>query len=163
MQANELKLMIDYNYWANQRVLAAAAAVTPEELTAPAGLSHGSLLGALVHIYAAEYVWRKRCQEGVSPPALPTEADFKTLNELRQAWTQEEAAMLAFLAGLDDQQPAAAVQYTTTSGKTFQTILWQILVHVVNHGTQFRSEAAIRLTALGHSPGDLDLILYLRQ
>ena len=39
--------------------------------------------------------------------------------------------------------------------------LWQMLAHVVNHGTQHRSEAAVLLTAAGHSPGDLDMVDYI--
>ena len=38
--------------------------------------------------------------------------------------------------------------------------VWQMLLHLANHGTQHRSEAALLLTAIGHSPGDLDLIDY---
>ena len=38
--------------------------------------------------------------------------------------------------------------------------LWQALAHVVNHGTQHRSEVAVLLTAAGNSPGDLDMIDY---
>lgn len=37
---------------------------------------------------------------------------------------------------------------------------WQALAHVVNHGTQHRSEAAALLTAVGRSPGDLDMFDY---
>ena len=38
-----------------------------------------------------------------------------------------------------------------------------MLVHVVNHGTQHRSEAAAILTAEGHSPGELDLFNYAEE
>ena len=38
-----------------------------------------------------------------------------------------------------------------------------MLAHLVNHGTQHRSEAALLLTQAGRSPGELDLIVYLEE
>jgi uncharacterized damage-inducible protein DinB len=39
--------------------------------------------------------------------------------------------------------------------------LWQTMSHVVAHGIQHRSEVALLLTHLGHSPGGLDLALFV--
>jgi uncharacterized damage-inducible protein DinB len=163
MNQSDIHTLFAYNYWANARILDAAGKVTPEQYIAPAGLSFGSLRGALVHTYGSEFIWRMRCQEGVSPPGFSSQADFPTLDALRQAWAQEERAMRAFLATLSDERLGQTVKYTSTTGMGYETVLWNILAHLVNHGTQFRSEAAVALTAYGQSPGDLDLMLFFRQ
>ena len=47
------------------------------------------------------------------------------------------------------------------NGEERRTALWVLLTHVVNHGTQHRSEAAEALTLVGRSPGSLDLTSYV--
>ncbi len=163
MNQSDLTALFDYNYWANARVLQAAAKVSTDWFIAPYPLSQGSLRGALVHIYGTELVWRKRCQEGISLSALPAEADFPTLDTLRERWQIEEQAMRAYVAALSDDAVNGRVQYKTTKGVPYENVLWHLLAHVVNHGTQFRAEAAVALTDYGYSPGDLDLLLYWRE
>jgi uncharacterized damage-inducible protein DinB len=53
------------------------------------------------------------------------------------------------------------IAYTNTKGKPFAYPLWQLMLHQANHATQHRSENAAMLTRFGHSPGDLDFVLYL--
>jgi uncharacterized damage-inducible protein DinB len=163
MNQRDVLILFEYNYWANGRVLRAAEKVRPEEYVAPARLSHGSLRGALVHTLGAEVVWRVRCQEGVSHTALLSETDLPTLDALRERWQREERAMRSYLASVTDDLLAHTVKYKNLQGAPFETVLWQILAHVVNHGTQFRGEAAVALTEYGCSPGNLDLIAFLRE
>jgi uncharacterized damage-inducible protein DinB len=163
MNKSDLNLLFDYNYWANRRVCEAAARLAPGQYEAPYKLSHGSLRGALVHVLGAEIVWRMRCQEGVSLSGLLKEDELPTLEALNARWSGEEAAMHSYLASLNDYALGQPIQYKTTKGQAKSTVLWQILAHVVNHGTQFRSEAAVALTDYGQSPGDLDLIFYIRE
>jgi uncharacterized damage-inducible protein DinB len=163
MNKDDILTLYDYNYWANARVLNAAARVTPEQFMAPANLSHGSLRGALAHTLAAEVVWRLRCQEGISLAALPSGDEFPTLDALRARWQDEERAMRAYLTALTNEALGQTVKYKTTKGIPFENVLWQLLAHVVNHGTQFRSEAGIALTGYGQSPGDLDMLAFFRE
>lgn len=164
MTRDDLVTLYDYNYWANARILDAAARLTEEQFqTIVTGLSHGSVRATLVHALAAENIWRQRCLEGVSPKTLLQEADLPTLDLLRRLWAEEETAMRAGLARLSDEALNRPIAYMTTRGAPMEDILWQILAHVVNHGTQHRAETAVALTAFGRSPGDVDLIVYLRR
>ena len=161
MKIQEMATLYDYNYWANRQILDAAARVSGEQFAAPAGLSYGGLRGTLVHTLDAEYGWRMRCQHDEASPDL-LEAGFPTVEVLRGRWQAEEAAMRAFLAGLHDEDLGRLLRYTVEGGELRERILWHCLIHVVNHGTQHRSEAAILLTNYGQSPGDLDFTVYLR-
>ncbi len=163
MDNNDLQLLFGYNQWANARVLNACSALPAETLFAPAPISFGSIMGTLAHILGAEIAWRQRMQEGISPTRLPDATDFSDLQTLIACWKEEEAAMQHFIDGLDEAGASRVVAFTTLSGKPQHSTLWKALAHVVNHGTAFRAEAGAALGALGHSPGDLDMIHYLRE
>ncbi len=163
MDKTDIQLLIDYNYWANARILHAAAQLSPAQFLAPYPVSFGSLRGTLVHILGAEVNWRMRFQESISLSAMLSESEFPDLETLQRRWAVEESAVRAYIAALRDNDFQQRVQYRTTKGVPQQTILWQILAHVVNHGTQFRSEAGVELTALGQSPGDTDLVYFVRE
>ena len=159
----DIQLLVDYNDWANARTLRSAARLSPAQFLAPYPVSFGSLRGTLVHILGAEYIWRMRFEQGISLTSMLPETEFPDLASLQLRWTAETAARRAFIAAQTDQDFNRLVSYKTTQGVSQQTILWQILAHVVNHGTQFRSEAGVILTAFGQSPGNTDLIYYLRE
>jgi uncharacterized damage-inducible protein DinB len=156
-------MLFDYSAWANRRILDAAQGLSQEQFTAPAGLDYGSLRGTLVHILSAETTWRKRCQEGASPSSSLVEDEFPTLAILRGRWMEAEQAMRGFLTSLTDDDFQRTIHYRTTKGVPYEDPLWQLLLHVINHGTQHRAEAAITLTQYGCSPGNVDLIVFLRE
>ena len=163
MNQKEIRFLFDYNQWANALIQAACARVTPEQFCAPAQLSHGSLRETLVHMRAAESLWMQRIRPGTPAPAAPAGIDFPTPAALAAYWHAEEEAVSAFIDGLSDEALGQPVFYRNSRGTPFENALWQLLAHVVNHGTQCRSEAAVALTAFGQSPGDLDMLLFIRR
>jgi uncharacterized damage-inducible protein DinB len=167
MNANDLRTLFDYNCWANARIMRVALEVTPEQFVAANTSSYGSLRGTLVHTMRAEMIWRLRLQGDPMPVGLPVEADFPTSQSLYETWKAEEPLMRSYLQGLSDADVLAVIEYksakTADQGVSYKNIVWHILAHVVNHGTQHRAEAAAMLTDFNHSPGDIDMILYFRE
>jgi uncharacterized damage-inducible protein DinB len=171
MSTDHYRLLFEYDAWANQRVLEEAESVPEGDYYAAApGLSFGSLHATLVHILVAEVVWLARWHGGRPPEALrdARQADrlardeVPTFARLQALWRQHEASLASFIAELSDEAVEAVLSYEDQYGHAWTQPLWQLMTHLLNHGTQFRAEAAVRLTQLGCSPGDLDLIVWLR-
>lgn len=162
MNTKDIQLLYKYNSWANARILNAAAKVMQEQFIAPASHPHNDLRHALTHTLFAEWIWRNRWM-GQSQPAPFLSEDFPTFDALKARWMEEEKMLGDFAASLTDEKLNSTFQYKTMKGEAYENILWQVMTHVVNHGTQHRSEAAAILTELGHSPGDIDLIVFLRE
>ena len=159
MNKQDILLIYEYNYWANNRILDASATVLQEQFVATASFPYGGLRGTLVHILDSEWSWRALFQKRELASELQ-EIEFASLAALQTRFQAEESAMRAYLAGLSDDMESHLL-YTTDSGVERDRILWHCLLHVVNHGTQHRSEAAALLTDFGHSPGDLDFTVFL--
>ncbi len=162
MNKEDTLILYKYNAWANARILKATAQVTAEQFLAPASFSHGGLRGTLVHILFAEWIWRRRW-EGHSPAVWLQPEDFPGFESLRTRWGAEEKTLMHFVENISEEALNDSVQYSRTDGEPRENILWHLMVHLVNHGTQHRGEAAAMLTGFGHSPGDIDLIVFLRE
>jgi uncharacterized damage-inducible protein DinB len=160
MNKQDILTLYGYNQWATARIVNAAVHVTQEQFLAPATFPHGGLRGTLVHVMFAEWIWRQRWT-GVSPTVRLKPEDYPTVESLFARWAEEERQLRDFVDQLTDERLNSAIHYTNTSGKPFDRILWHMMAHVVNHGTQHRAEAAALLTEFGCSPGDIDMIFFL--
>jgi uncharacterized damage-inducible protein DinB len=157
-----LRTLLDYHYWARDRVLDAAAALTPDEFTRDLGSSFKSVRDTLAHLYSSEWAWYSRwC--GTSPTAaLPFER-FPDVQSLRSEWSAHEAKMRAFLEELGEAGIHRVFEYKTLSGVAAASTFWQMLQHVVNHGSYHRGQVTTMLRQLGAAPGKgMDLIAYYR-
>lgn len=160
MNKQDIVLLYKYNQWANAKVLEAAAHITQDQFLTEASFPHGGLRGTLVHILFAEWIWRNRWQ-GESPTFRIKPDEFPTFASLQTRWMQEERSLMEFVERLTDERLETPFQYRTTRGEPHEQVLWKVMAHVVNHGTQHRAEAAALLTDFGCSPGDVDMIYFL--
>ena len=162
MTPEEMRVLYDYNAWANHRALEAASALPPEQFAHSLGSSFSSVRDTLVHVCSGEWVWLERFQ-GRSPAAFPDPQPFATAAALREHWFPQEAALLAFARGLSQQQLDAVMEYRTFKFGTYRNPLWQSMQHVVNHGTYHRGQVTTMLRQLGAQPIPTDLMHFYRE
>ncbi len=147
--------------WANARMFAAAERLSPEQLTRPVGSSDSSIRDTLHHQFESQETWIERvfglpANDGRPASELPDVASFRV-------WAGELAALLAHhVAEAGEGGLASAATYSSSS-RVWTQPRWQLLLHQANHQMQHRSEIALWLTQLGCSPGNLDMLFYLRE
>jgi uncharacterized damage-inducible protein DinB len=150
---DDIRFLFAFDRWATAKVLAVLEGIDDATWTATQVVDERGLGGILVHHLGATQRWRHGLlEDGIT--ARPEKEPLPPPAGVRAAWAEEWPAIDAWLAGIDDAWLAR-----DDEGVRF----WQMLAHVVNHGTQHRSEAAAILTQAGRSPGDLDMIDYVEE
>ena len=162
MNVQDLQTMLDYHYWARDRLLAALEPLTPEQYTRDLGSSFKSIRETVTHVYAAEWAWHERWQ-GRSPDALLPPDLFPDLAALRTAWAEHETKMRAFVANLGEGGTDRIIEYKLLSGHAGASPVWQMLQHVVNHASYHRGQVTTMLRQIGAAPAKpMDMIAYYR-
>lgn len=162
MNADYLRMLFDYTYWAHRKVWGCVEMLTDAQFTQDLGYSWGSIRGQVVHVMSAETVWFSRIQ-GRSPTALASETGYPTRSSIRNAWDAVEAAMRAYLSALDDAMLQRDIVYRTTKGVEHRQPLFEILAHVANHGTDHRAQILAMLHQLGAPTLEQDMLHYFRE
>ncbi len=159
MTADDVAVLVDYGYWANAQLLEVSARLTPEQFTETVAGSYGSVRNTWVHLMSAEAGWLERCGGPTRGPQLRGE-DYPTVASVVEAWRTIEANLRAFAAGLEPGDLDRVVDFSLGAFGSFSMRLGDVLQHVANHGTHHRGQIALLLRALGHTPGNVDMLFY---
>lgn len=173
MRIDEIRLLYDYNDWADDRLLAACARLSPEQYTAPAPfeIGRGGLRTTMVHLLDNLWQWRITLQGFYKEPLADEAAydatelhedAFPTLAALQDRWEVERREMRAYLGTLTEETLNGTIRYVIP-GAVREYVVWQVLVDATYHAAQHRSEAAVLLTLYGRSPGDYDMMMFIRE
>jgi uncharacterized damage-inducible protein DinB len=161
VSADTLRLHLDYHAWASRRLLEVASSLPSEELNRDFQTSDRSILGTLVHIFASDRLWLARVS--LSPiPQFISDADYH-LPVLQTAWPNAFDGWRNWAADLTDDTVSAELAYTDLRGRHWTQRIWQLVFHVVNHGTHHRGQVSGFLRSLGRIPPPLDLHIYYRE
>src|SRR5262245_62832644 len=110
MTTDELQTLVDYHYWARDRMLDAIDQLTHEKFTRDLWNSFRSVRDTLAHCIGAEWLWRSRW-EGGSPTALLDASGFPDAASVRRRWTEEERRLRAFIDRLGEDGVQRVFEY----------------------------------------------------
>ena len=155
MSINFLPELVRYHIRVDERILDQSAKLSDEELRREGTTDNGSALDTLLHMLIVDWSWREFCiGNDVGPTYVWDRVALEDLASIDGFSADEDARLLAYVRSMDDASLAEPV--ALSDGTSVPR--WLIVAHVVNHGTQHRSELARFFTDLGHSPGELDLL-----
>ena len=163
MTFDVLQTLVDYHYWARDRLLPAVEALTEDQLRRPLGNSFPSVFDTVVHLCGADWIWRSRW-EGVSPTALPSPDTYDSLPKVCAAWMDEERRIRALLFRLGPEGILQPIEYQGWDGRRQAQPFWQMLQHLVNHGSYHRGQITTMLRQMdAPPPKSMDLIAFYRE
>ncbi len=158
MNADAFRHFYNYHFDENRKIWDQyIPLLSQEQFTQEVGYSHGSLRNQLVHIMRADNTWF--CElRGIDVPKDFDPADFDDRQVLRARWDSVEQAMRDYLANLRDDM---LFTKPFPAGEDENLIVWQVLLHVVNHGTDHRAQLLRLLHDLGVKTTSQDYIFYV--
>jgi uncharacterized damage-inducible protein DinB len=167
MNLSDVRHLFDYTEWANDLALTAAAELPDENLRRDFNISHSSILGTLLHMAGAEWIWLERWH-GHSPAGKDAWSRWKTdscpdLATLKQHWREVIDRRAQFIAALDESRLLAELPFTLLSGDPNSMRLVDQMQHVANHATLHRGQVVGMIRQLGIVPPSTDLLFYLRR
>lgn len=139
--------------WADARAHASIAAM-------PESAIRDRAVSLYAHVVAIEHAWLARFEQRTAE------------HSQWPAWSLEAASALAAssAAGLHSIAAAAGsegmyktITYRTRTGVEGRNVLWEILMHIVQHGTYHRGQIALLVRDSGGVPPSTDFSTYLRE
>ena len=167
MTKDDIRLLFEYDRWANNRILRAASALTPEQFTRDLGGSFRSVRDTVVHIIGGEWgwltYWKAPSHSAASLAHLWDRHDalfhpnaFPTVTALQLKWAEVEKEQMEFVDSVTEEALARMLPIRTT-----QLSLAHLMQHLANHSTYHRGQVALMMRQLVAKPLATDFHLFM--
>jgi uncharacterized damage-inducible protein DinB len=153
MNPDHFRQLYEYHFAANHRLWERCIlGLTAEQFRRQLPYSLGSVRNQVVHMMNMEDRWFCGLR-GEEVPSILNPVYFGTAAKVRERWDAVEVDMRAYLARLDAAELARPFDE--------KAAVWQVLFHVLNHGTDHRAQTMAMLAQLGIKGFPQDYYLHL--
>lgn len=159
----QIASLASYNFWANQRIISAVNQLPEEAKLKELASSFNSIHSTLLHIWNAESVWYQRVKlmERIVTPGDQFTGDT---SELGRLLLQQSNLWSDWAAAANDLALDHVFQYYNSKKEYFKQPVWQVMMHVFNHGTYHRGQLVTMLRQLGvEKIPSTDFVVFMRK
>ena len=141
MQNEYLQRMIDYHYWAQNKVWECIMSLTNEQIHHDPGYSRGSIHAQLMHMYIVEWMWYRIIIHDVPKQreGWPNPDDLQTREQIRAAWDTLEPQVRSFVQNATEEQLNRMVMQPLMDPPPWSTA-WEAVIYIVTHAADHRSQ-----------------------
>ena len=161
MNTDDIRILFEYNYRTHRRVWECIMQLTEEQFAQPEPYSRGSLRDHCLHLIGGDRRWIARLKETPVPP-YPTLEDVPDRATVRAMWDEDEVLVMGYIGALTDRDLQRVLLYDMPGRGGMKAMpIWQILVQMVNHGTDHRAQMLRILHDLDGPTIEQDFVIYL--
>lgn len=163
MFLDAIRRLYDYQREVTDHVLDVSAQLSNEEFVSIVVEGQPSIRDTLFHlvdVIETHFAWWSFSTDRQVPELVERQPlQFNDAKSISEYWKTVDQKVARFVGSLEsDAQLDTPFVRAFPDGSENKRLLWEMLLHVINHGTQHRSEVAMMLTVLGHSPGDMEIL-----
>lgn len=153
MELELIQTLIDYHIDMTQRVWDSVNHLTEEQFLADDAYSRGSVRNLMVHLASTDRRWLAGLKNQEDVGHLKFE-DYSTRAQAREIFENVMKALAEYRSTL------TAADLNSPNDKVAEP-RWQVLLHLINHGTDHRSTVLQRLHEFGAPTFDQDFIIWI--
>ena len=163
MFIDAIERLYAYQRESNNPLFKVASAISAHDFTGVIVDGQPSIRVTLFHmieVIETHFAWWSFAEDGIYPKLKERDSrDFKDSESIQKYWESIDDEVSKCVESItSDDQLNRPYKRAFADGSSNTRILWEMMLHVTNHGTQHRSEVAMMLTKLEHSPGDMEIL-----
>lgn len=152
-----------YNIWANHRIFDCINNLSDDQIDREIQSSFGSLRKTLLHIWDAESIWwqRLKLSERISRPSEEFKGNYA---EMIKKLHQQSTEWKDWIDNSTEPQLVHVFAYQNTKREQFKQPVYEMLMHLFNHGTYHRGQLVTMLRQSGvEKIPPTDMIVFYRK
>ncbi|MBD2699258.1 DinB family protein [Spirosoma sp. BT702] len=143
--------LLNYELWANQRVIGALETIKNPPARA---------IAVMGHILSAQHVWLGRITNDPAFVAIWEDTPVSWMGEIAE---RQHRQLVSYVTSLSETDFSKLIAYNTSRGEPFENTVFDILTHTSHHAAYHRGQVVQLIRPMVETAPVTDYIFWMRE